>query len=541
VPHRNSHRPDDGRYAAVWTIKADPESIRATLHTAFPGLPWDELPQEEEEVRRLLRESFPTSLQACNAHHSQDTSADTEKQRQKILQETCEEAWTHLPVQVRNILAAANALNLERKLQLVLAENYHCGAGLGNMTKSAVGLSKTFRLWRLGFAAAVSIRERIAVNVFFFLLIFMACYPDVAAGVLGERSYNQRSIGSRIFTLTQLFFLWTFPYHSLWLLFNWSLERLLGALVGNSVYALAAILPAVRNSYRQAWLRTVVLVLSACWQVGVQFSFTIRDYLMRLLTRRQISVLRKQTKTEDDIDWTELGDKVSRELLSHKAFVQQQASLGAGHTAWQNVPVRVRVERYIQFTATFTLGRCADQLTGLLKYDMENIINTFEDYNSSASGAANNVDEGYVEPRMPKILLVLLDTAIFTYVCYSFWAQPFTFNTVVAYSSVVIIKQTILALKRYQSVKSARRLFTNMVSVNILGLLLVSTPITIDKDVLADTARFVALTLAMIFATLFFTEPIAPILLTLTEKTFAYSSQLKDEVKTRWRKSPTIS
>jgi len=45
----------------------------------------------------------------------------------------------------------------------------------------------------------------------------------------------------------------------------------------------------------------------------------------------------------------------------------------------------------------------------------------------------------------------------------------------------------------------------------------------------------------MIFATLFFTEPIAPILLTLTEKTFAYSSQLKDEVKTRWRKSPTIS
>ena len=533
VPHRNSHRPDDGRYAAVWRIKVDPEGIRAALSTAFPGLPWDELPEEEEEARRLLRACFPPPLQACNANHSQSTGANGEKLRQKILQETCEEAWTHVPVQVRDTLSAANALNLERKLQLVLEENYHCSAGLGNMTRSSVGVSKTFRLWRVGLAAAISIRERIAIDMFFFLLTFMACFPDVAAGFLGERSYNQRSIGSRIFTLIQLFFLWTFPYHSLWLLFNWSLERLLGALIGNSVYALAAILPAVRTSYRQERLRIVVLVLSACWQIGVQFSSTFRDYLVRLLTRRQISVLRKQI--EGDVDWIKVDEKVSRELISHKAFVEQQAGRGTEHTAWQDVPIKVRVERYIQFTATFKLGRCADQLVGLLKDDMGSIINTFEDYRFSAPAAS--MDRGYVEPRMPKFLLVFLDAVIFTYVCYSFWTQPFTFNTVVAYSSVVIIKQTILAIKRYQTVKGARRLFTNMVSVNILGMLLVSTPVTIDKNVLADTGRFVALTLAMILATLFFTEPIAPILLTLTEKAFAVSSRLKDNVKTRWQKS----
>lgn len=536
VPHRNSHRQDDNVYAAVWGIKADQESIRSTLHAAFPSLARDELPLEEEDVRRFLRDHFPPPSQASGGSHLQhritamDASGNAELERQETLDGACEEAWEHIPVRVRHTLAALNALNLERKLQLILREGYHCSAGQRNLARSSAAVSKTLWLWRLGFGAAVGTWERTAVRIYFVLLAFMACYPDVSAGLLGERSYNQRSIGSRIFTLIQLFFLWTFPYHSLWLLFNWSLERLLGALVGNLIYAVAAMVPSVHASYDQTWMRAVVLALSISWQVSVQFAPALRDYTVRLLTRRQILAMRKRSKTEGGIDWDSVDARIQWELVSHRALVGQQPALRARDWTWPDVPIRVRVERYIQFTSLFTLGRAADQLIGLLKDDMESIINTLEDYKPAVHGTSAGGDKGHVEPRMSKFLLVFLDVAIFTYVCYSFWEQPFTFNTVVAYSSVVIVKQTILAMKRYQTIEGARRLFTNMVSVNVLGMLLVSLPVTIDGDVLADTARFVALTLAMVAATLFLAEPIGPILLSLTEKAASSLARLRQHI-----------
>ncbi|KAK3175811.1 hypothetical protein K4F52_009972 [Lecanicillium sp. MT-2017a] len=535
VPHRNSHRPDDQTYAAVWRIDVDAESVRNAVHAAFPELPRDESSTEEEALRQFLRKRWTRRIQTHdrNYGHNDRSTVTNGQQRLMTPQETCEELFEHVPLQIRHYLAAANAVNLERKLLLIFEEHYHCSAGLGSVTRSSAAISKTFRLWRLGFVAAVSTWERIAVYIFFFVLAFMACYPDVAAGFLGERSYNQRSIGSRIFTLIQLFFLWTFPYHSLWLLFNWGLERLLGALVGNTVYALIAILPDVRTAYGQNWLRITVLVLSVCWQVSVQFFLPLRDFVVRFLTRRQMLALRKRVKCGDTIDWDLTDEKINKELVSHKSFVEQQEGLEGGYVAWQDVPIKVRVERYIQFTSAFTLGRSANQLISLLKDDMENIINTLEDYRLSTQGADKGKDKGHVEPRLPKLVLVFLDIVIFTYVCYSFRTQPFTFNTVVAYSSVVIVKQTIFVIKRYQTIKNARRLFTNMVSVNILGMLLVSTPVIVDKDVLADTRKFVALTIAMVFATLLFAEPIAPLLLALTEKCVAGSLRLKNIIKTK--------
>ncbi|KAM4054628.1 hypothetical protein HRG_005456 [Hirsutella rhossiliensis] len=461
------------------------------------------------------------------------------REHQQLLQDLPEEAWKYVPLRVRSILAAANAAHLERKLEILLDDNYHPRSGLGSLTRSAAGVRKTFSMWRQGFAATVGWYERIGVNVFFVILAFSAVYPDVAAGFLGERSYNQRSIGSRIVTLIQLYFLWTFPYHTFWLLFNWSLERLLGAFVGNSVYALVALVPAIRVSYRKTWFRTMMLVLSMSWQIGVQFSPTVRDYLVRLLVRRQMRALRKQTKSGDDrIDWTGVDKAVQLELVSHKAFVEHQQTLGTAPPSWHEVPIKVRTERYIHFTSTFELGRSADQLIGLLKNDLESIINTLEDYRSTAPRvsnpeALNQSDRGHVEPQTPKFFLVFFDMAIFTYVCYSFWTQPFTFNTVLAYSTVVVIRQTILALKRYQTIKGARRLFTNMVSINIIGMLLVSTPVTIDRQVLAKNENMVALTLAMVFATLFLSEPIAPALLTLTEKGVAAFTQLKARISRR--------
>ncbi|RDA86184.1 hypothetical protein CP532_3014 [Ophiocordyceps camponoti-leonardi (nom. inval.)] len=534
VPHRNSHRPGDAVYSSVWGANVDEEALRSALRSAFPHVPEEELPDDEEGVRCFLREHF----KPADDDDGKESDSDASKSSlpPPLLLETPEEAWPHVPFALRSLLAASNASHLEAKLGLLLEENYHPAAGLGSLTRSTKGVRKTFCIWRQGFASAVSWRERVGVNVFFVVLACSAVYPDVAAGFLGERSYNQRSIGSRIVTLIQLYFLWTFPFHTLWLLFNWSLERLLGAFVGNSVYAMVAVVPAIRVSYHQPWFRTMMLVLSMSWQIGVQFSPTVRDYVVRLIVRRQMRALRRQAKTtgDDGIDWTTVDKSIQHELMSHKAFMERQTTSDAPlPPAWYDVPIKARAERYIHFTGSMELGRSADQLIGLLKNDLEGIVNTLEDYASTAACSSGAVDKGHAEPRTPKFILVFFDIAIFAYVCYSFWTQPFTFNTVVAYSTVVVIKQTILALKSYQTVKGARRLFTNMVSINILGMLLVSTPVTVDRKVLAKDGNMVALTLAMVFATLFLAEPIAPTLLTLTEKGVAASSRLAARCKLR--------
>ncbi|PMB73140.1 hypothetical protein BM221_000560 [Beauveria bassiana] len=450
VPYKNQNRPQDDDYAAIWKTNLEEAYIRAALHVALPDITLDQLPAEEEHIRQLIRQRF-TPL-----GDMQDIKSEKHTDQKKIWNRVPEEAWPNVPETIRHVLAAANAKNMENKLQFLREEDYHPSQGLAAILRHKSGVNKTFRIWRCGFAAGVSRTERIYVNIFFLFLIFCSVYPNVAAGFLDERSYNQRSIGSRIMTLFQPFFLWTFPYHTLWLLYNWSVERLLGGLVGSTVYACIAIFPAVKKANEASWFRTMVLVLTILWQMGVQFFATY--------------------------EWKE------------------------------------RVERYILFTRCFEVGRGADQLIGLLKDDMESIVNIYEDYRSTAKGlpdeeAPKKHVRDHIEPRLPKLMLVIFDIVIFAY--------PFTFNTVAAYSTVVVVKQSIVLCKRYQTVANASRLFTNMVAFNIWGIFLVSLPVTIDKNVLQDNGNWVGLTLAMIVAKNFLTEPIAPLFLLMMEKIMA--------------------
>ncbi|KAG5983422.1 hypothetical protein E4U55_008192 [Claviceps digitariae] len=558
VPYRSSHRPDDTLFSAVWGTSLDEQSILDILEPLFLAIPRHQLPIAEESIRRLVREQLPPPeslstkehgqeegekgkedpISSYGSNHDGDDFGSSSSRDDKTSAHVTEETWTHLPPSLRYLLAAMNAVHLEKKLQTILEDDFHPSAGRKSIERSLCGINKTLAMWRKGYEAAISRRERYFVNFFFLFLTFSAIYPNVAAGVLGERSYNHRSIGMRIATLSQMYYLWTFPFHCCWLLFNWSLEKLLGALVGNTVYAFAAMVPAVRAAYSQSWFRLMMLAVSMSWQVGIQFYPTMRDYVMRLVTRRQMSGLRRQQQQQeaaDGYDWEAIDEDIANELITLKAFIAAPPSnvagvrdFGPSSCSWQDVGVRVRTERFIQFTSCFKLGRPADQLVGLMKDDLEGVINTYEDYKSTAvvttaSSAYSNskLHQGHVEPRTTKFLLVGFDMAIFAYVCYSFYPQPFTFNTVVAYGAVVTIKQTIVACKRYQTAKSARRIFTNMSAVNILGVLLVSTPVTVDAHILDDTGKFVGLTLAMTFATLFLAEPIAPLLLLMTEKVMA--------------------
>ncbi|KAK2594345.1 hypothetical protein QQS21_007946 [Conoideocrella luteorostrata] len=516
VPYRNKNIPQDDVYAAIWKTELHETCIRSALHGVFPDIALDQLPVQEEHVRQLLRQRLPP------IYDTQEGANEKEIHQTRMWEQEPEEAWSHIPQKIRYILAAVNAKNMEAKLQLLSEEEYHPSHGLGAILRHKSAVRKTFRMWRLGFSAAVSRTERIGANVFFLFLIFTSVYPNVAAGYLDERSYNQRSIGSRIMSLFQLFFLWTFPYHSLWLLFNWSLERLLGGLVGSTVYAFVAIFPAVKVANKEPWFRTMILVLTIAWQMGVQFSPTVRDYIVRLLTRYQMSRLRRSGRNGEAY-WVSVDKAVHGELCSLEGYNERQSKPGAISEPWQNVPIKVRTERYIRFTRYYKFGRAADQLICLLKDDMEGIVNTYEDYLLSAKSLPDEeppekASKSHVEPRGPKLTLVLIDVAVFAYVCYSFWSQPFTFNTVVAYSAVVVFKQTIVLCKRYQTVANASRLFTNMVAFNIWGIFLVSLPVTVDKNVLENNGNWVALTLAMVIATNFLTEPIAPLLLVITEK-----------------------
>lgn len=529
VPYNSRNRPVDKVYAAAWQTPVDSNNTLDILHKVFPDIQRHDLPTDEEAIRSLVRTLLPPPVISDAGDQSSDASSETrvgsdeaEAKNHKMLYETTEEAWEHVPSKLKYLLASMNSHHLQEKLHLVINDDFHTPAGRACISRSTASISKTFSMWRHGFKATVSRTERYLTNLFFLFLVFSACYPDVAAGFLGERSYNQRSIGGRIVTLCQLLFLWTFPFHSAWLLFNWSLERLLGAFVGSSVYALAAVVPAIRAAYPTNWFRIMMLALSMSWQIGVQFSPAVRDYIVRLITRRQMAAKRKRADGES-VNWDVADDAICEELQTLRSYLQQQRdcrSKDQPPPSAPDVPIRVRTERYIQFTSTFKLGRPADQLVGLVKDDFEGIINTYTDYKSTMAPSQHvaATDSGHVEPRTPKFLLVVFDIFIFAYVCYSFYPQPFTFNTVVAYGTVVVIKQALVALKRYQTPKSARRLFTNMVSINILGMLLVSTPVTVDRDVLSDDATFVALTLAMVFATLFLAEPIAPLLLALVEK-----------------------
>ncbi|KAJ4165693.1 hypothetical protein LMH87_007316 [Akanthomyces muscarius] len=530
IPYRNRNLPQDDDYAAIWKTDLDEACIRAALHSVFPNIALDQLPVQEEHIRQLIRQSLPPINEA------QEMTIEKETRQKQLWEREPEEAWPQVPESIRRMLAAANASNMEKKLQLLTEEEYHSSQGLRALLRHKSSVTKSFRMWRHGFAAAVSRTERIGVNIFFIFLIFCAVYPNVAAGFLDERSYNQRSIGSRIMTFFQLFFLWTFPYHSLWLLFNWSLERLLGGLVGSTVYAFIAIFPAVRIAYKEPWFRTMILVLTIAWQMGVQFSPLVREYVVRLLTRHQTSRSRRSGK-HGTIYWASVDKALHRELVSLEAYTEKQSRSGATLQPWQEVPIKVRTERYIRFTHCFKVGRGAEQLIGLLKDDMEGIVNIYQDYLSSARALPPDEDapeknvKDHMEPRLPKLMLVIFDIFIFAYVCFSFWSQPFTFNTVVAWSAVVIFKQTIILCKRYQTVANASRLFTNMVAFNIWGIFLVSLPVTIDKNVLQDNGTWAALTLAMVLATIFLIEPIAPLFLILTEKMVTGSLWLEDKLK----------
>lgn len=152
-----------------------------------------------------------------------------------------------------------NADEVETKLHFITEKEYHPARGHARIRRTRNGIVKMFNMWKNGYEFGVSKRERIAVHIFFWFLLFCNIFPNVAAGFLGERGYNVRQTGVRFVTFIQWCYLYTFDYPVFFLLFNWSLERLIGALVGNTAYGLGAAVPYVRRSYHTDTFRNALL------------------------------------------------------------------------------------------------------------------------------------------------------------------------------------------------------------------------------------------------------------------------------------------
>lgn len=532
VIYRSQNSSVDDTYASVWATRFDTEYIRDVLHPLFPDIERSSLPTQEEDIRHLVRDrlSCLTDSESDSASMSSGRTlglTPSQAKRELQLASISEESWDQVPSELAHLLASLNMRSLQQKLDLVLDnDSLHCKTGKKRIQRSTQSLNKTMNVFRNGFKSAASRLEQILIPIFIIFLVVNLILPNVAAGFLNERSYNHRSVPSRIVSIFQLYFIWRYPNHSLWLIFNWSLERVTGALLGNWMYSLAAVVPALHRAYTTQWFKMTMLGLSLTWQILVQFSPAIRDCVERFTIRRQMRGMRARAEP-GTIDWSAVDQSIASELQTLKGYTASRLSTKAAVSSSDLVPVRVRIERYLQFSNSFKLGRPADQLMGLLKDDLEAIVETYEDYQASGTKEADkDADKGHVEPRTPKFILVGLDVIIFAYICYSFYTQPFTFNTVVAYGTVVVIKQTILAFKRYQTPKAARRIFTNMVSINVISMLLVSTPVAINRHILDDDLNFALFLVFTTIVMIFFAEPIAPLMLKFVEGVAALSGKL---------------
>ncbi|KAF2158140.1 hypothetical protein K461DRAFT_318127 [Myriangium duriaei CBS 260.36] len=468
---RNRHRAADEEFLSAFVLPCDPDDLTRAARSYLPHVQDSDLPRDEDDLRRLVRYEY------------QPTGSEKDKP---------EELWEAVPVDIRNLLIALNGRAIAVDLQRLRDAPYHTKTGRRAFGRAADGFNKVADVFRNGRVNVLSRKERIFVQAYFLFSLYNSTSPDVFAGLLGERAYNVRSVGSRVLTSVQLWYMYNFEYTTFLLIFNWSLERLLGGLVGNTVYGLSALVPAVRKHHNDSKFRTAVLVVSVTWQFGIQFFLPIWEFVdaIRIKSQAKAAWASRQAHSEIKDDDVQLEMQILRQ----------------------------RCDRLVMACNLFKFGRTMDQLVSILKDDAATCVSVYEIYASSMLSTTEcRKGKGHAEPRAPKLLLVIVDMILFAFVDFAFYTQPFTFNTVVAYGLVVTIKQFIIYCKRYQTMVSARRLFINMAGQNVWGILLVAVPFRIDPKVFQSSTGYALLLVAVVFAYAFLTEPIVYLVEFLTK------------------------
>ncbi|MBX4967873.1 hypothetical protein [Rhizobium binae] len=406
-----------------------------------------------------------------------------------------EETWRSIPKEIRHLLAALNAHHL-------LGTLMRCPSNNALFDRSRDGVDKIFRILKMGCRKGVSPKERLCSQTFLGVLIVYNILPLFAAGIRDERSFIERAFTGVVNVYVGMYFVCQFGFFDLWYLFNWSLERILGGIPFATIYIITSFSADLRSLSHEEWFTAMNASISAMWQIFVQFAFPIRDILSRFWTRWKIRQERKKgTLSEFDqcIRW---------ELTTVEEFMTSADDPEQPVTA-TNVPLRVRVERFIKFSNLFDTGRALEFMLQLLRNYLEGCVNVLMDYNRCAPKALL-CKKGHREPALEKFILAITTAVIFGFLCWAFWPQQILNFISSAYSGAVCFaKQTVIAFKEFQSPERARLQFTFMVASSLWAIFLVAIPYKKDEHILVPISNMLALMTVMCVVGFFFLEPIA--------------------------------
>ncbi|MCW0021308.1 hypothetical protein [Rhizobium sp. BT-226] len=534
--------PDVERDGSAETLSSEKTSKYSytldMLRDAFPDILDGEMPAHREALRGLVRAIVLRDLETiepdetCEFGVSEETSifcivteAFPEASDKDLLRygeafrtwvrtlASPEETYGRIPKDVRYLLAALNARHLLQQLTGSSIKNALFG-------RSTDGVAKIFRILEKGCRKGVSPKERRWSRIFLVVLIAYNILPLFAAGFRNERSFIERAFTGVVNVFVAMYFVWQIGFLELWYLFNWSLERVLGGIPFATIYILTTIVPGLRFLYHAEWFTGMNASISATWQIFVQFVFPIRDILSRLWTCWEIKQQRQNG------DWVEFDQLVRWELTTSEEFMTSADDPAAPVTA-KDVPIRVRVERFIKFTNLFDTGRALEFMLQLLRNYLEGCINVLMDYNRYAPTALR-CKKGHREPSLEKFILAGTTALIFGFLCWAFWPEQ-TLNFISsAYSGAVcFVKQLVIAFKDFQSPERARLQFTYMVASSLWAIFLVAVPYKIDEHILTPTGNMLAFMAAMCVVGFFFLEPIARLIQFCTSMGMKFA---------RWRK-----
>ena len=617
---RYANKPIDHEFLQIWSISLDPEDIRHVLSDAFPDMPSEKLPTDEEEIRRFARDlSLPGRMKlepnkkddcegvSCLDHvhttvkaaffeimaremfaaqqssaAAKDTSHETftigetvgrsyiddmladafphmldrellpykkafcELVRAIVLQgleeaeqddtdrshfpggagiicivaetfseasdeELCiyeevfrdwlqalvspEETCRHIPKEIRYLLAALNAHHLVSTLM-----RFPSSSALFN--RSREGAAKIFRILKMGCRRGVSPKERLCSQFFLGVLILYNVLPLFAAGIRDERSFIERAFTGVVNVYVAMYFVCQSGFIELWYLFNWSLERILGGIPFATIYIATSFSSDLKSLSRENWFTAMNASISAIWQISVQFAFPIRDVCSRFRARWKTKRQRRNGS------WSKFDQSIRWELTTVEEFMTSTDDPDRPVTA-KEVPIRVRVERFIKFSNLFDTGRALEFMLQLLRNYLEGSINVLMDDNRYAPTALR-CKKGHREPSLEKFILAIATALIFGFLCWAFWPEQILNFISSAYSGAVCFaKQTVIAFKEFQSPERARLQFTFMVASSLWAILLVAIPYKENEHILVPVGNMLAFMAAMCVAGFFLLEPVA--------------------------------
>lgn len=455
-----------------------------------------------ERIQRFIRYGFPELEDEAMLSHEEKLC----KLALVLLQPEETFRCPAIPRSVQELVAAMNRRTMESDLEYFMKKNKITSAGDELLSRSVRGIIKTMRiLEKGGFREAVGSFERYLSYTFWWILVVFNVVQLVSAVLLNERTFIQRTYTAVIYIYAGMFNVWRIGFLSLWFLWNWSRERILGSIAAGIIFLLAGLIKMMREAYDEAWFIGMAASISSVWQIFVQYLFTVRDLAYRAIAYRQLRMARKRG------DWKAFDQDISFQLTTVEQFALsiERAKYSGSDLAFNRVPIRVRMERQVKFFNTWEVGRNLEFMLHLQKNYCEGVLNVLIDCNRFSSARLRCL-MGHVEPYFEKAVYVFVTVIVFGILGWLLGVrQRLNFSMLLTSAVIAVLLLTIVVFKVYQSPERARLVFIYQVSSFFYAIFTVAIPYKENEDILQSAGVFVALMLTEGFVGLTMLEPLA--------------------------------